>query len=202
MDLLLEAGGDRVAVYGLTSEAGYPIYVHSKVCVIDDVWASVGSDNFNRRSWSSDSEVACAVQDTRVSQRDAGQAPRDSSALRVRRELVAEHLGIEPDQVPDDPDEVWDLMAAAATALDEWYAAGRGPRGRRHLPRPKGLRKGTSVVVASSLRRVVGRSRVELLPGRLRRLSPPELSRTQLLWAPRLYDLFDPDGTVLRDDEI
>ena len=66
MDLLLEAGGDRVAVYGLTSEAGYPIYVHAKVCVIDDVWASVGSDNFNRRSWSSDSEIACAVQDVRV----------------------------------------------------------------------------------------------------------------------------------------
>ena len=77
MDLLLEAGGDRVAVYGLTSEAGYPIYVHAKVCVIDDVWASVGSDNFNRRSWSSDSEIACAVQDTRVEGRD-GPAPRDA----------------------------------------------------------------------------------------------------------------------------
>ena len=76
MDLLLEAGGDRVAVYGLTSEAGYPIYVHAKVCVIDDVWASVGSDNFNRRSWSSDSEVACAVQDVRVSDRDGAVAAR------------------------------------------------------------------------------------------------------------------------------
>ena len=63
----------------------------------------------------------------------------------MRRELVAEHLGIEPDDVPDDPDEVWDLMAAAATALDEWYAAGHGPRGRRHLPRPKAPLKGTSV---------------------------------------------------------
>ena len=47
-----------------------------------------------------------------------------------------------------------------------------------------------------------GAAGVERPPGRLRRLSPPELSRTQLLWAPRLYDLFDPDGTVLRDDEI
>jgi phosphatidylserine/phosphatidylglycerophosphate/cardiolipin synthase-like enzyme len=202
MDLLLEAGGDRVAVYGLTSEAGYPIYVHSKVCVIDDVWASVGSDNFNRRSWSSDSEVACAVQDTRVSQRGPGQAPRDSFALRVRRELVAEHLGVEPDQVPDDPDQVWDLMAAAATALDEWYAAGHGPRGRRHVPRPKGLRKGTSVRWRRRSGAWSGAAGVERPPGRLRRLSPPELSSTQLLWAPRLYDLFDPDGTVLRDDEI
>ena len=144
MDLLMEAGEDRVAVYGLTSEAGYPIYVHSKVCVIDDVWASVGSDNFNRRSWSSDSEAACAVQDVRVSDRETP-VPRDSFALRVRRELVAEHLGIHPDDVPDDPDAVWDLMAAAAAALDHWYAGGHGPRERRHLPRPSAPLKGTAV---------------------------------------------------------
>ena len=74
MDPLLEAGGDRVAVYGLTNEAGYPIYVHAKVCVIDDVWASVGSDNFNRRSWSSDCEIACTVQDVRVADREAARA--------------------------------------------------------------------------------------------------------------------------------
>ena len=55
--------GRRVRAH---QRGGYPIYVHAKVCVIDDVWASVGSDNFNRRSWSSDSEVACAVQDMRV----------------------------------------------------------------------------------------------------------------------------------------
>jgi phosphatidylserine/phosphatidylglycerophosphate/cardiolipin synthase-like enzyme len=201
MDLLLEAGGDRVAVYGLTSEAGFPIYVHSKVCVIDDVWASVGSDNFNRRSWSSDSEIACAVQDLRVRDRDTP-APHDSFALRVRRELVAEHLGVAPDDVPDDPDAVWDLMADAATALDEWYAAGVGPRGRRHLPRPKGPRKGTSVRWRRRSRGWTGASEVERPPGRLRRLAPPQLTRAQQLWAPRLYDAFDPDGTVLRDDRI
>ncbi len=201
MDLLLDAGGDRVAVYGLTSEAGYPIYVHSKVCVIDDVWASVGSDNFNRRSWSSDSEAACAVQDLRVSDRSTP-VPRDSFALRVRRELVAEHVGIHPDDVPDDPDAVWDLMAAAAAALDEWYAAGHGPRSRRHLPRPSAPRKGTAVHWRRRCGPSTGEVGAERPPGRLRRLSPPELSRSQLLWAPRLYDLFDPDGTVLRDDRI
>ena len=201
MDLLLEAGGDRVAVYGLTSEAGYPIYVHSKVCVIDDVWASVGSDNFNRRSWSSDSEIACAVQDVRVTDRDAP-VPADSFALRVRRELVAEHLGIHPDDVPDDPDAVWDLMAAAATALDDWYATGRAPRGRRHLPRPSAPLKGTAVHWRRRSGAATGPTGVERPPGRLRRLAPPELSRAQLLWAPRLYDVFDPDGTVLRDDQI
>ncbi len=39
------------------------MYVHAKVCVIDDAWASVGSDNFNRRSWTHDSELSCAVID-------------------------------------------------------------------------------------------------------------------------------------------
>jgi phosphatidylserine/phosphatidylglycerophosphate/cardiolipin synthase-like enzyme len=201
MDLLLDAGGDRVAVYGLTSEAGFPIYVHAKVCVIDDVWASVGSDNFNRRSWSSDSEIACAVQDLRLDDRDSP-APHDAFALRVRRELVAEHLGVAPEDVPDDPDAVWDLMADAATALDEWYAGGAGPRGRRHLPRPKGPRKGTSVRWRRRSGGWTGAAGVERPPGRLRRLAPPELTRAQKLWAPRLYDAFDPDGTVLRDDRI
>ena len=201
MDHLLDAGGDRVAVYGLTSEAGYPVYVHAKVCVIDDVWASVGSDNFNRRSWSSDSEIACAVQDTRVQGRDAP-APRDAFALRLRRELVGEHVGIDPDDVPDDPDAVWDLMASTATALDEWYAGGAGPRGRRHLPRPKAPLKGTSVRWRRRSGAWRGAAGVERPPGRLRRVDPPTLTRLQGLWAPRVYDVFDPDGTIGRDDRI
>ena len=201
MQELLEAGGDRVAVYGLTSEAGYPIYVHSKVCVIDDVWASVGSDNFNRRSWSSDSEIACAVQDVRVGDRDAA-VPGDAFALRLRRELVAEHLAVAPEDVPDDPDAVWDLMASAADALDEWYARGLAPRGRRHVPRPAAPLRGTSVRWRRRSGASTGAVGVERPPGRLRRLSPPRLSRAQLLWAPRVYDVFDPDGTVLRDDQL
>jgi phosphatidylserine/phosphatidylglycerophosphate/cardiolipin synthase-like enzyme len=200
MDHLLDAGGDRVAVYGLTNEVGYPVYVHAKVCVIDDVWCSVGSDNFNRRSWSSDTELACAVQDVRVSSRDA--VPPDAFAPRLRRELIGEHVGLHPDDVPDDPDEVWHLMASTASALDEWYAAGTGPRGRRHLPRPKGLLRGTKVRWRRRSGAARGPADTERPPGRLRSLDPPILTRTQLLWAPRVYDLFDPDGTVLRDDEI
>ena len=53
--------GRRVGVYGIENAAGTPIYVHSKVCVVDDEWTSVGSDNFNRRSWTHDSEVSAAV---------------------------------------------------------------------------------------------------------------------------------------------
>ena len=57
------------------------MYVHSKVCVIDDAWACVGSDNFNRRSWTHDSELACAVLDA-----------DDVFARDVRLRLLREHL--------------------------------------------------------------------------------------------------------------
>ena len=60
---LMEAAPGRVAAYGLENEQGTPIYVHAKVCVIDDVWATTGSDNFNRRSWTHDSELTAAVVD-------------------------------------------------------------------------------------------------------------------------------------------
>jgi phosphatidylserine/phosphatidylglycerophosphate/cardiolipin synthase-like enzyme len=58
--LLRRAGGGRVAIYSLENEAGTPVYVHAKVCVVDDTWAIIGSDNFNRRSWTHDSELSWA----------------------------------------------------------------------------------------------------------------------------------------------
>ena len=72
--LLRKAGGDRVAVYGLENKAGTPVYVHAKVCVIDDTWSIIGSDNFNRRSWTHDSELSCAVLDLGGSPPPAAQA--------------------------------------------------------------------------------------------------------------------------------
>ena len=64
LDELRAAGGERVAVFDLENDDGTTIYVHSKVCVIDDLWMAVGSDNLNRRSWTHDSEISCAVVDT------------------------------------------------------------------------------------------------------------------------------------------
>ena len=126
---------DRVALYGLTSPRGYPVYVHSKVCIIDDRWASVGSDNFNRRSWTNDSELSVAVQDDRAA--DAGEdVPRDAFALRLRRELVAEHVGIDPDEVPDDPD-----LAVGPH--------GRGRRCTRRLVRRRGAVPGPGARTAA-----------------------------------------------------
>ena len=61
--MLQRAGRGRVAIYGLENHEGTPVYVHAKVRVIDDKWATVGSDNLNRRSWTHDSELSCAVVD-------------------------------------------------------------------------------------------------------------------------------------------
>ena len=75
------ADPDRVHIFDVENHEGTPVYVHAKVCVIDDTWATVGSDNLNRRSWTHDSELSCAVLD------DTGEFARD---LRLR--LLREHL--------------------------------------------------------------------------------------------------------------
>ena len=103
---LHSSGSDRVGVYDLENTNGNPIYVHSKICVIDDVWMTVGSDNLNRRSWTHDSELSCAVIDTRTDER----APHDpggfgDGARHLAREsrirLGAEHLGRASGQTDD-----------------------------------------------------------------------------------------------------
>lgn len=120
--LLRAAGGERFAVYCIENAAGTPIYVHSKVCVIDDTWGCVGSDNANRRSWTHDSELSCAVLDT-----DPDVAR--SWALSLRLELMAEHLGVEAHDDLIDPVQAFDAFRTAAAHLDAWHDSGRrGPR--------------------------------------------------------------------------
>ncbi|WP_409470008.1 phospholipase D family protein [Streptomyces sp. HC307] len=176
LDRLRRAGGGRVAVYGLENHAGTPVYVHAKACVIDDVWASVGSDNINLRSWTHDSELSCAVLDERPDPRE----PRDpgglgdgarSYARNLRLELSHEHLDTQAPRTshaPDplcDPTTAFDAFAASAAALDSWHA------GDHRGPRP---------------------------PGRLRTYRPPTLSRTATTLCTPLHRLLvDPDGRPL-----
>jgi len=135
LDLLQRLGGARVAVYGIENHAGTPVYVHAKVCVIDDTWVMVGSGNINRRSWTYDTELSCAV---------LGQHPDGSSlAQRLRLDLAREHLDRDEDGDADlrDPLDAFEAFAASAQRLDAWYAGGRrGPRPpgrlRRHHPTP------------------------------------------------------------------
>ena len=118
---LRKAAPGRVAFYGLESPAGVPVYVHAKVCVIDDQWASVGSDNFNRRSWTHDSELSAAIC-------DSGYA-RD-----LRLNLAREHLDRRgPMDDLHDLAETFTIFADCATKLQRWYdghCQGARPPGR------------------------------------------------------------------------
>lgn len=119
VSVLREAAAERVAFYGIENHDGVPVYVHAKVCVIDDAWASVGSDNFNIRSWTHDSEVSAAVCD-----------PDFARSLRL--ELAAEHLDGEDDNLLD-PTAAFAAFAQSAARLQSWYDGGQSgsrPPGR------------------------------------------------------------------------
>lgn len=115
-ETLQAAGGDRFAMFDLENAAGTPIYVHAKVCVVDDHWMTIGSDNLNLRSWTHDSELTCAVVDPE------GELPRS-----LRSSLWAEHLGL-----PEDEPRLSDL----AGAVDLWSerVGAPGSRIQRHVP--------------------------------------------------------------------
>ena len=161
------AGGDRVAAYGIENPAGTPVYVHAKVCIVDDTWATIGSDNFNRRSWTHDSELTAAVLDDTRDPR----APLDPGGLGdgartyardLRLQLLREHLDALSDEGLVDPLEAFKELRRSAEALQSWYDGGRAGR------RP---------------------------PGRLRPLVDPPLSTATKRWAtPAYHRIYDPDG--------
>jgi len=114
--LLSEAGGARFGVYDLENAAGTPIYVHAKVCIVDDAWMTCGSDNFNRRSWTHDSELTCAVVD-----------PEGVLPGSLRRELWSEHLGLPV----DDP-----RLADLAHTQELWRSRALEGSGQARLHEP------------------------------------------------------------------
>jgi phosphatidylserine/phosphatidylglycerophosphate/cardiolipin synthase-like enzyme len=114
--MLDDAGGDRVHVFSPENAAGTPVYVHAKVCVVDDAWATIGSDNVSLRSWTHDSELTCAVAD-----------PTGEYARSLRHRLAREHVGAEIDG--DDPMAMIGAFERAAAELARWYADGQ--RGER-----------------------------------------------------------------------
>jgi len=169
LEVLERAGAGRFAAYGVENHAGTPVYVHAKVCVVDDVWASVGSDNVNLRSWTHDSELSSAVLDETPDRRapgcpdgPEGCASRFARDLRLR--LVREHLDRAEDDDADllDPAEVFAAFARSAERLAAWHDGGR---------------------------------RAERPPGRVRPYQSEEPKRLSRLWATPFYrTVYDPDG--------
>lgn len=139
LSLLYAAGGDRVDVYELENTDGRPIYVHAKVCIIDDVWASVGSANLNRRSWIYDTELTATI----VNESDSYCGNEQTGFARnLRLKLWREHLGREEQQHADlvEPERGIGVLRRSAAALEQWHGTeGICPRPRGHLrahPRP------------------------------------------------------------------
>ncbi|KAF7346165.1 Phospholipase [Mycena sanguinolenta] len=82
------------------------VYIHAKVCIVDDRLAIIGSANINERSQRGDrdSELAAVIRDTDfIDGTMAGkpfQVGRFAHTLRVR--LMREHLGVDVDSMEED----------------------------------------------------------------------------------------------------
>lgn len=98
---------ERLRVYTPVTAAEQPIYVHAKIMIVDDRVLRVGSSNMNNRSMGLDSECDVAI--------DAGY-PGNGGAIpaieAIRVELIAEHLGAEPDEVRRVQSEAGSLIRA------------------------------------------------------------------------------------------
>jgi phosphatidylserine/phosphatidylglycerophosphate/cardiolipin synthase-like enzyme len=168
------AGGPRFALYDLENRSGIPVYVHAKTVIVDDVWAMVGSDNLNRRSWSHDSELSIAVLDAdrhRTEPHDPaglGDGAR-SFARDLRLRLWHEHLDREDGDHEDllDPKGAFEAFKRQADALAAWHDGGESG------PRPPG----------------------RVIPHQL-----AKVTRAERAWAsPLLRLVYDPDGRPWRD---
>jgi phospholipase D1/2 len=86
-------------------------FIHSKVMVVDDELARIGSANFSRRSMGVDSECDLAI--------EAGSDPRVQKGIRqIRDRLLAEHLGLQSDAVAEGIASAGSLRAFVDAQLD------------------------------------------------------------------------------------
>ena len=96
---------DHFQIYTPVTKAGKPIYVHSKLMIVDDRILRVGSSNMNNRSMGLDSECDIATEGRH------GDAP-DPAIRALRERLMAEHLGTTPDVVSHAFDQTGSLIGA------------------------------------------------------------------------------------------
>jgi uncharacterized membrane protein YdjX (TVP38/TMEM64 family) len=81
-----------------------PVFVHSKVMVVDDRLARIGSANFSQRSMGVDSECDLAA--------EAGADPEARDGVRrIRDRLLGEHLGLSAEAVPREIEQRGSLCA-------------------------------------------------------------------------------------------
>ena len=123
----------RFSIWNPHNASDTPIYVHSKLLIVDDEVLRIGSANFNNRSLGLDSECDVFID----ALRESGEA-REAvvrTIMRLRHSLLAEHCGL-------DVAEVGGLIEqhSSMAAMIEALAADRGRVGYKHL-RPLPMRE-------------------------------------------------------------
>lgn len=93
LDLARHNSYGRFLMMSPINDAGEDIYVHSKTCIVDDVFLRIGSSNIDRRSmgFDTESDVALIVDKPEDRQR----------IVAIRNDLLAEHLGVDPNLIAD-----------------------------------------------------------------------------------------------------
>lgn len=133
---------DRFSIWTPHNASDTPIYVHSKLLIIDDEVLRIGSANFNNRSLGLDSECDVFIDALKQeNQAPAGGFETDEARAavmrtitRLRHSLLAEHCGL-------DAEDVGALIASAGSmaAMVKALNADRGRAGCKHL-RPLPIR--------------------------------------------------------------
>ncbi|CAH1415118.1 unnamed protein product [Lactuca virosa] len=124
---------DYISFYGLRAYgrlsndglvASSPVYVHSKIMIVDDTAALVGSANINDRSLLGlrDSEIGVLIEDKEVVGSYMGGNPWKAGkfALSLRLSLWSEHLGLHGSEIHKIADPVID-----STYKDIWMATAK-----------------------------------------------------------------------------
>lgn len=92
-----------------------PVFIHSKICIVDDTFARVGSANLTNRSLGLDTECDLAL--------ESDGNPRIEAAIaHFRNRLLSEHLGVLPERV----EEVVEAQGSLLAAVDALRESGRG----------------------------------------------------------------------------
>ncbi|XVE82197.1 hypothetical protein DITRI_Ditri15bG0128100 [Diplodiscus trichospermus] len=132
-DILGPKTHDYISFYGLRSYgklydggpvATSPVYVHSKVMIIDDSAALIGSANINDRSLlgSRDSEIGVLIEDKELVDSWMGGNPWKAGkfALSLRLSLWSEHLGLRKGEINQILDPISD-----SSYKDIWVATAK-----------------------------------------------------------------------------
>ena len=98
----------RLGVFGPSipgMEGDKKMVVHAKVLIVDDAFLKIGSANLNNRSMGLDTECDLSI--------EAGERAEVGLAIaRVRRRLLAEHNGVDPDEIARGEAEAGSLLKA------------------------------------------------------------------------------------------